>query len=403
MFRDYSHFLAYGSTDQETLRELTEAYQGLLVPGTYAAYQADGTKGFVLTLSAAIKKPYAIDPRTPLFQYHNPAPKQSHISLARVLGIDKIVEKHGFVPLDAWTPEQAREVAEAWIRFNSAYTSIAPKQFEKYAKRLGRQLDVQSAESPDWILAPYLMITEGGAEMAVNKVLWEAALDVSGSSRSRLRRVFAAVSPDALLRAALESDETEIVIWVDNLEEVDPANGLRLQSYARAIEQLRAAGKRPFALYGGFFSAALRTLGLRGASHGIGFSEHRYHVELKSSGGAPARFYVQRIHRYLSVDLARDLWRNNPRLVESYFAGYDNRDPGEYDYHGLMKLSVYARADEIQKLENATAEDVAAELLIAKEGFDADLAAAQLSVGVRKRAESYVAHLPVWARALRSG
>ncbi|WP_449407575.1 hypothetical protein [Microbacterium maritypicum] len=400
MFESFSHFLAYGSTDQETLRELTREYDGLLVPGTIAAYQADGTRGFVLSLSAAVERPYTIDPRTPLFQYVNGAPKQSHLALARVLGIDSEVEAHGMVRPDTWTPEFCRDVARAWVDFNSDYTTITPKQFDKYARRLGKQMPVADASLPTWILAPYLMHTPDFDATRVNDRLWRAATNVAGNRRSQLRRVVAANLASDLRDAALNAGEEEVVVWLDNLDEVDPSNAGRLAGYAKAVAEIGASGIKPFALYGGYFAVALATVGLRGASHGVGFSEHRDHVELKTSGGAPARFYVQRLHRYLPVDIASELWRQRPALVESYYPQYRDRDPGEYTYHELMKHSVYARANEIDATKDATTADVAQHLASVASNYRSELTQVSLSRPVQRRVEASIAHLPVWSRAL---
>lgn len=401
MFEHFSHFLAYGSTDQETLRELTNEYDGLLVPGTVAAYQAEGTRGFVLSLSAAAQHPYAIDPRTPLFQYRNPAPKQSHISLSRVLGIADDIARHGMVPLDTWTDEYCAAVARSWLAFNSDYTSIAPKQFDKYARRLGKTLPVADARLPTWVLAPYLMHTVDFDASMVNDRLWNAAVDAAGASRSRLRRVVAATAATDLRRLALAAGEEEIVIWMDDLEEVDGANSARLAEYASAVSDLQVAGLKPFALYGGYFAVALATVGLRGASHGVGFSEHRNHIELKTSGGAPARFYVQRLHRYFPIDLASELWRQDAGLVASYYSGYQDRDPGEYSYHELMKHSVRARSDEIRGVVDATPQDIADHLDEVFTDFRRDVKRIAISRPASRRVEANLAHLPVWSRALR--
>lgn len=400
MFESFAHFLAYGSTDQETLRELTGEYTGLLVPGTIAAYQADGTRGFVLTLSAAVERPYTIDPRTPLFQYFNDSPKQSHVALARVLGIDSEVQAHGMVRREAWTAEFCHDVALAWVEFNSDYTTITPKQFDKYARRLGKQMPVTDARLPTWILAPYLMQTPDFDATEINNRLWLAATETAGDRRPQLRRVVAAHSASDLRVAALNAGEEEVVVWMDNLDEVDPGNATRLAEYAKAVAQIGSAGVKPFALYGGYFAVALSTVGLRGASHGVGFSEHRDHVELKTSGGAPARFYVERLHRYLPVDIASELWRQRPELVESYYPQYQDRDPGEYSYHELMKHSVYARANEIQSVQDSTPLDVAQHLDSSIDAYRSNLAQVTLSRPVLRRVESSLAHLPVWSRAL---
>src|SRR2546430_165765 len=91
MFDSFAHYLSYGATDQQTARELTGFYDGLLVPGTVAAFQADGTRGFVLTLSALRRTRYVIDPRFPLFQQRLGAPKKSHESLALLFGVPDLV------------------------------------------------------------------------------------------------------------------------------------------------------------------------------------------------------------------------------------------------------------------------------------------------------------------------
>lgn len=401
VFENFSHFLAYGSTDQETLRDLTHDYEGLIVPGTIAAYQAEGTRGFVLSLSAAIQKPYAIDPRTPLFQYPNPAPKQSHLALAQVLGLENVVAEHRWAPPDVWTPGFRETVASAWLNFNSAYTTIAPKQFDKYARRLGRRPQVGDARGPSTVFAPYLM--EDGSEVlkTINDGLWDAMLAASGPSPMQLRRVVAAASPAVLVDRVRAAKLSEVAIWVDNLDEVEPANANRLLAYADAVNTLSREGFSLFALYGGFFAAALRTVGLGGASHGVGFSEHRDHVELKTSGGAPARFYVQRIHRYLPVEVASEIWRQRPELVDSFYPDYISREPAAYTYHELMKHSVRARADEIRRMSDMSPGEVANELESTRVGYQSALDLITLPTPIERRVRASLLPLVGWANALR--
>src|SRR5207245_1020479 len=94
LFDSYSHYLAYGATDQETFRALRGAYTGVLVPGTIAAWQRQGTGGFVLALSATEQAPpYVIDPRFPLFQQPLKDPKASHEALADLLGDPDLIRR----------------------------------------------------------------------------------------------------------------------------------------------------------------------------------------------------------------------------------------------------------------------------------------------------------------------
>jgi len=404
MFEPFAHFLAYGSTDQQSLRTLTSQYTGMIVPGTTAAFQAEGTRGFVLTLSAAEKFPYAIDPRFPLFQERIPKVRKSHLLLADVFGIGDIISRHGQMRPDDWTSEVEDTIVERWIAFNSNYTNLRPAAFEKYARRLKRELPQDEAAPPTWILPPYLMESDHYVDAwEISNRLWSKSVAAAreGGHESRLRRVVATWDPANLSALVGTVDQDEIVVWVSDLDELDLLRGQRLSTYARAIREIADSGKKPFALYGGYFAVALGSVGLVGASHGVGFSEYRNHVELPTTGGAPARYYVQRIHRYLPVDLASELWRRDARLVESYYPGFRSSDPLELEYHELMAHSVRARNDEIVKASELTALDHVDELDAVAGEYAEDLKQIRLTEGLRKRIEQFVAHLPVWRFALR--
>lgn len=403
MFIPFSHFLSYGSTDQQTIRSVSDCFQGMIVPGTIAAFQADGTRGFVLSLSAATSVPYAIDPRTPLFQTFIESPKKSHGSLAMVLGLQDEFARDSYIPPAVWTPDRIQEVAERWLEFNTAYLTIQPKAFDKYARRLGRPVVQEQAQGPEWILPPYLTRSANLTRFAeISNELWRESVRAATDPRTaaRLRPVVAVDDPRILRDEALSLDRDEVVVWVSDLDEVSLANEVSLGHYARAVRDISDAGVAPFALYGGYFAVALGSLGLTGASHGVGFSEHRSHIELKSSGAAPARYYVERLHRYVPVDLASELWRRRPDLVESFYTGFDGVDPQELDYHDLMQHSVRARWHEIEQVRAYAPADHVTDLRDVHASAVADLEAIRLTEGLRRRANSMLIHLPMWARAL---
>lgn len=403
MFRLGSHFLAYGSTDQSTLKAATSSYDGIVVPGTIATFQADGTRGFVLTLSAAERKPYVVDPRTPLFQNAIDSPKRSHTTLAKVLGLEEVFAANSFVPLAHWSGANIALTAERWLTFNTQFASVTPKAFDKYARRLNRRLVQQDAEGPSWVLAPYLTISGlSSRERAVSDELWSATVDLAAERAiaQQLVRVIAVDEPRDLAAYAVESGEREVMVWVSNLDENSLGSADRLREYAFAVRSMAEEGIRPFALYGGFFSVLLGSVGLVGASHGVGFSEHRNHVELKSSGAAPARFYVERIHRYVSVDLASELWRRDPTTVASYYPGFTGRDPQDYEYHDLMLHSVLARAHEIQVSRGLSARVLVDQLDSDLSSYLRQLSSMRLTEGLRRRMEQVLAPLAMWSNAL---
>ena len=147
-------------------------------------------------------------------------------------------------------------------------------------------------------------------------------------------------SLDALLNS---TPETQVVVWVSGLEELMlPADELAI--YGRAIRAAAERGQDTFALYGGFFHVLLGGVGLRGASHGIGYGEYRTWIELPQSGPPPARYYLRRVHRYVSQELAYQLYLRDRSLVECNCNECQGQPPIALDYHALMKHSVWARA-----------------------------------------------------------
>ena len=145
-FDAFAHYLAYGATDQQTFIELRESYDGVLVPGTIAAFQRQGTGGFVLSLSATPESPpYMIDPRFPLFQQGLSKPKQSHVALAKLLGDPDLIQRRDPSP-DLFPDARLEELAKRWARFNTEYGLTSNEKFDKYAKRLGHPVVAEAAQ-----------------------------------------------------------------------------------------------------------------------------------------------------------------------------------------------------------------------------------------------------------------
>src|SRR5216117_1046434 len=146
MFEAFSHYLAYGATDQQTARELAGFYDGLLVPGTIAAFQREGTGGFVLTLSATEASPqYVIDPRFPLFQQRLTSPKKSHHALAEWLEDPRLVQEEAKPQPADFPPDRTESLAHRWIDINRGYAAATRQKFDKYDKRLGEPVQPELA------------------------------------------------------------------------------------------------------------------------------------------------------------------------------------------------------------------------------------------------------------------
>jgi hypothetical protein len=396
----FEHYISYGSTDQESLRDLVSCYDGLVVPGTIAAFQSDGTRGFVLSWSARNGKPYLIDPRFPLFQNALPQAKKSHVMLADVFGDAALVGQTAPTPT-AFGAARVASLAANWVDFNVGFDEVKSKVFDKYASRLGEAVVSDKKSLPSVILPPYFMADSiSDPWFAVSVELWEAAVKSADGTGIEVLQVLASTRADGL-QGMLDRVNAgrDVVVWVSALDELR-AKYSELLAYGEAIRDASGRGVAPFALYGGYFSILLGKFGLRGSSHGVGFGDHRDWIELPSSGAPQARYYVYALHRYVSVDLAVALWRISPNLIVD--AGSDDPlvSPGSLSYHDLMRHSLAMRAREIEDAQARSTMELKLSLTAAAEAFS--LAVAQLPgpVSMRRRAEELYSHLGLWAEVL---
>jgi hypothetical protein len=397
MFEEFSHYVSYGATDQQTLRDLQGQYSGVVVPGTIAAYQRQGTGGFVLSLSATPDgPPYVIDPRFPLFQQRLRSPRQSHRALAELLGHEELVRADAEPTTGDFPDRLLDEIAGKWVGFNRNYETAQSEKFAKYARRLKTPLpEPGDIKPPERILAPYFM-ADGALDpwWALSKRLW-AATEALGHEAVR---VVAAKSVAGLADMLPEVADREVVVWVSGLDEM--TTGYReLRAYAEALGSAAERGTRAFALYGGFYHVLMRLCGLSGLSHGVGFGESRVWEELPQSGPPPARYYVRRIHRYLPQDLANSLWLADRDLTECPCPDCVGKRPLELDYHALMRHSVAARTEEIRAWSQVDRSSVAQVLRDEHAAFERALRRPSVPGPVGTRAREMIAPLETWADA----
>jgi hypothetical protein len=394
----FSHYLGYLATDQETLRELLDSYNGLIVPGTIAAWQQQGTGGFVTTLSALPQAPpYLIDPRSPLFQQGLPGAKASHVALADLLGDPGLVQIRDPSPTD-FDDQRLSVIAEHWVEFNTVYTDLpSDKTLDKYARRLKEPIAPHNRQAPEGILPPYF------AASGMDDDWWELSKVLFDLTEARAQipcyRVVCAQDSAALDELLADVDDNQVVVWVSGLDETK-AEVSALATYREAIAAATSRDQKTFALYGGFFSVLLRGAGLRGSGHGVGFSEHREWRELPASGAPPARFYWRRAHRFVQPDLAQNLYEQEPSITDCGCPHCDGRGPIELKYHDLMKHSVWCRDQEIQTFGGVAPEAAAQVLRDEYDALEAQIGELRLLPAVRSRARTQIAHLPRWADAL---
>lgn len=393
----FQHYLSYGATDQRTVRELTDAFDGLIVPGTVAAFQREGTGGFVLSLSATQAGiPYVIDSRFPLFQQALPAPKKSHQALAELLLDADLVSAAPPVPAD-FNEQRLERIARRWVDFNEVYDTQQSAKFDKYARLLEEPVAPLNAQGPVRILAPYFIARSPDDPWWRHSV---RLFELTGRHAQQLEviRVVACEEPWALAPLLNEVPDERVAVWVSDLDEIGTAPAA-LATYGLAVASAHRRGTRSFGLYGGFFGLLLSGVGLGGASHGVGYGEYRAWLELPQSGPPPARYYLPRTHRYVAQDLAFTMWSASPDLTRCSCRICQGGAPPD-NYHDLMQHSVLARTSEIRHWAGLRPADAAEQLVDEHDAFERDVHQAALPRPLRGPANRSFEHLPRWIAAL---
>lgn len=420
----FVHLLAYGNSDQASFRhpDVRDAMDLMTVPGTIASYYDEATAAFVLS----VEVPYLIDPRTPLFQNVLDSPRASHYTLGEWHG--RSVDKHmrasmgedvNFPP-SFWTDEVVEEMVGEVIGRQRNYAdkaSTVTEKLDRYSRLLaeamaeyGVEPPESHASSPDVILAPYFAVTgELDPWWNVMRRVWENCLrlDDPGDIRPVLcvgPRFEASVEADGiqvleeLLPRLPEGLAQSCLFWITGFDE----RAASIDQLVRLYRLVKAqAGTRSLVnLYGGFFSICLRHAGLVGFGNGLTYSESRAWPALSSTGAAPPRYYVPRLHKFLPQAAAAELVRVVPSMECPCQACADLGTAGEsiaaMPYHQLKRHFALARQWEIEFVAHHSLEEIATALEAAKAEVTA------VSAALPRAANTDLRHLETWASALRA-
>jgi hypothetical protein len=376
------HFLAYGNSDQASFRraEILATFDFLTVPGTIASYYADATAGFVLTAD----KPYLIDPRTPLLQGDISRPKASHLTLATWLGptVEQALRSVDGGPIllspaffsDAVVAEMAAELVSRQQNYGHHGGAIT-KKLDRYrrlrAEARGESLpsETQPTElaAPDFVLAPYF--ATGGFD----DPWWETTLRVWAACEALTANVcgVVAVTSPAFLRDALQQVPESLAetgfFWITGFDERRASVDL-LALVASAIAENK--DRAWVNLYGGFFSVCLHYVGLWGFNNGLGYSESRNWPDLATTGAAPPRYYVPRLHAFMSPAAAQLVLDSDPFFACpcAVCAQVEGRIL-HLPYRGFREHFALTRAWEIGLVQELTPGEVAQDLSETLERF----------------------------------
>ncbi len=317
----FQHWLSYSHTDQALLVDeaLDATWDGLVVPGTLAAYYFEGTGGFVL----ARRRPYIIDPRTPLLQpiERRTEPKVSQLELAKIHapeleGIWPTVE----IEFGYWQDDRWSAVVHRVLDFQERYASSATGKIAKYQQLLieaGQTPDIESdPKSPTRFVPPYFAadgtadpwwtLTREAIEIAAERFSTSSVYPVLALSPQASVETFA-----ALIREMPAGIDT-VFCWKGSWQEQD-ATETDVAGWATTIQAADERGIRVLNLYGGYLSVLMGAVGLAGVNHGVGYSEARDVKRLSETGAPPTRYYVPAFRRFVPRAQAQPLIDGIPR------------------------------------------------------------------------------------------
>lgn len=378
------HFLAYGNSDQASFRDLAvrDTFDVMSVPGTIASYYREATAAFVLTSDVS----YAIDPRTPVFQGSLDSPRASHITLAEWHGQDVLtaVNSPGGAVFDAsfWTPSRLDTMTDQVIEVQSSYAgsldATHPKM-DRYERLLAEALgdaapgvpSQKNASQPKYVLAPYFAVLDYGDDWYSRQEAINLRLS-SNSAVSRVVCVDVASGRSSTWRrstAELLGDPTHGVnvpkfLWLANFDE-RRASATLLSEVRGAISDVSSA-QEISNMYGGYFSICLSKDGLWGFGNGLTYSEARDWHTLASTGAAPARYYLPRLHAFAAPAVAETVIQldafHRCDCATCEGAREAGRTVVSMTYHELKSHFALSRAAEIAFVESSSPLDLIEDL-----------------------------------------
>ncbi len=302
------HYLTYHHVSQSFFRTQQEKFDGLIIPLSVAAVFKQGTGGFVLTL----KKPYAIDPRTPLFQadFDRSSIREAHMEMADIHGpmVMQVFPERPLEPPD-FKDADLREVARLVLQFQKQFAETSNQKVEKYAKLLGEKVS-KTYEPPEFLIPPYFRArSRRDPWYSVSLELARAGAKCKGDDRLtpviHIMPSFPEEEFDGVAADYLDDAFDGLIVFVNNLKECEVPTEV-LTNYARFVVTLRTNDRPLMGLFGGYFTLMLRKIGLGSFSNAVGYGEYRdsgYH----EGGQAVRRYYIPRLHRYFTDIEAQSL------------------------------------------------------------------------------------------------
>ena len=254
-------------------------------------------------------------------------------------------------------------------------------------------------KKPYCIIPPYFII-ESGEELNINIDSIELAkkytdIPIYGLIPIYYDLIFDNDILNVITNRYVEANADGYFIWITDFNEIKEKGIILKFAKDLYISLKEKIGEKELInMFGGHFSTILSTQGfLDGLVHGVGISESRDpYVE---SGPAPTRYYVQPLHRMLSLESATDILYNQPyRCRCPICEGTQISDMGVPD---LIKHVMNAKLAEKNEILDLSLEEIMQKL---QNDLDQMITINRFDL-LRRRIRNYGVHINEWIKALK--
>jgi hypothetical protein len=327
-------FLRYGlSRKKNFLRDFKVLYDGLTIPANILLYQYKGTPAIIYSTG----QPFFVDPMSYLFGHRlddfrkllDKGTKKFKPSFA------KLLQGYGEDP-DYFLYSNYNSIIEYLLTINNQnrlgpfVKNCLDFQWANVNTTINESKDLlpegENIElRPTILIPPYFAYRTYDQSFDLNSKILKHCNDYNALYNDT--SIFPVIFIEkenlndkflTILLNSLEVDNfTGFCVWIANFDERD-AKSSEIKSLIKLLEILSDNNRRQILmLYGGFFSLLLFKYGVTGISHGIAYSESKsIDAAIKQTGGGvPIRYYVPKLHQFLTIDNALLILRERPDLL----------------------------------------------------------------------------------------
>jgi len=298
--------------DKETIRNLQEKLDGLVIPAHILAYQADVTAFFMSSFS---DMPFIIDPMT----YNAGDLRASIAKMCNEYHFDiskKLTGKRQLGPRNI--PNAKQFCNHVYDYQNSVEEKANAKTaMKKYFDRYGKGNSV----TPRFIISPYFKfhsISDPWYTLSLNmgRMMQTTCSEKDDGLDAGVIIFFSATNLDDDMIAEIASDYEDfshIVLWFDDFNEM-VVDSTAIVNARKIVSKLSGFAEVEI-LYSGFLLMTTAAEGAKAVSHGLTYSQHKSFSVTPGGGGMPERYYIPKFKAFRSLSQTDNIFHMRQELM----------------------------------------------------------------------------------------